>query len=79
MKTIISFFLLMVNIFSFAATVLFAMFGIYEHLMGPGDAEKALKKMNIPLNYHQVLIIGFISLALTIVCFLLRAKLSGKL
>lgn len=36
--------LLIVNIVSFAATVLFGLFGIYEQIMGPADAEKLLKK-----------------------------------
>ena len=71
--------LLIVNISSFAATVLFAIFGIYEQVMGPADAEKLLKKLHIPLNYNQVLIIGFICLALMIGSYILRAKLSGRL
>ena len=70
--------LLIVNIISFAATVLFAIFGIYEQIMGPADAEKLLSKLHIPLSYNQVLIIGFVCLALMIVCYILRAKLSGR-
>ena len=71
--------LLILNIISFAATVLFAIFGIYEQIMGPADAEKLLKKLHIPLSYNQALIIGFVCLALMIVSYILRAKLSGKL
>ena len=71
--------LLILNIISVAATVLIAIFGIYEQIMGPADAEKLLKKVHIPLSYNQALIIGFVCLALMIVSYILRAKLSGKL
>ena len=78
MTAFINTILLIVNIISFAATVLFAIFGIYEQIMGPADAEKLLSKLHIPLSYNQVLIIGFVCLALMIVCYILRAKLSGR-
>lgn len=51
-------FLLIINILSLIATVLFAIFGVYEIIMGPADAEKMLKKLHIPLNYNRTLIIG---------------------
>ena len=79
MTTFVSIILLIVNVITFAITVLFGMFGIYEQIMGPADAEKLLKKMHIPLNYNQTLIIGFICLALMISTYILRAKLSGKM
>ena len=41
-------FLLIINILSLIATVLFAIFGVYEIIMGPADAEKMLKKLHIP-------------------------------
>ena len=44
MTAFINTILLIVNIISFAATVLFAIFGVYEQIMGPADAEKLLKK-----------------------------------
>ena len=79
MTTFINTILLIVNIISFAATVLFAIFGVYEQIMGPADAEKLLKNLHIPLSYNQALIIGFVCLALMIVSYILRAKLSGRL
>lgn len=79
MTALINTILLIVNIISFAVTVLFAVFGIYEQIMGPTDAEKLLKKIHIPLNYHQALIIGFVCLALMIISYILRAELSGRL
>ena len=79
MTAFINAFLLIINVISFAATVLFAIFGIYEQIMGPADAEKLLKKLHIPLSYNQTLIIGFACLALMIISYILRAKLSGRL
>lgn len=79
MTTFINIILLIVNVISFVITVLFGVYGIYEQTMGPSDAEKLLKKLHIPLSYNQVLIIGFVCLALIIITYILRAKLSGKL
>ena len=79
MTTFISAILLVVNIASFAVTVLFGIFGIYDQIMGPANAEKLLKRLNIPLNYRQVLIIGFVSLVIMFIVYVLREKLSGKL
>ena len=79
MTAIINTILLIVNIISFAATVLFAIFGVYEQIMGPADAEELLEKLHIPLSYNQALIIGFVCLALMIVSYILRLKLSGGL
>lgn len=79
MKTIISAILLIVNIVLFVTTVLFTLFGMYEELASPAAAEKLLQKLHIPLSYNQVLIIGFVSLALMFITYILRAKLSGRL
>ena len=79
MRAFINIFLLIANVFSFVVTILFAIFGIYEQIMGPADAEKLLKKLNIPLSYNQTLIIGFTCIALTIITYLVRAKLLGRL
>ena len=79
MTTFINTILLIVNFISIAMTVLFAIFGVYEQIMGPADAEKLLKKMHIPLSYNQALIIGLVCLALMIISYILRAKLSGRL
>lgn len=52
MTAFINTILLIVNIISFIATVLFAIFGVYEQIMGPAGAEKLLKKLHIPLSYN---------------------------
>lgn len=79
MTAIFNTILLIVNTISFVITVLFAIFGVYEQIMGPADAEKLLKKLHIPISYNQALIIGFACLALMIISYILRAKLSGRL
>ncbi len=79
MAALINTVLLIVNIISFIVIVLFAPFGIYEQIMGPADAEKLLKKLHFSLSYNQVLIIWFVCLALMIICYVLREKLSGRL
>lgn len=71
--------ILIVNVISLVLTILLAIFGIYEQIMGPADAEKLLKKMKIPFSYKQVLIIGFVSLAVMIITYIWGAKLSGRL
>lgn len=70
--------LLIINIASFIVTVLFGVFGIYEQIMGPSDAEKLLKKLHVPLSYNQTLIVGFVCLALMIITYILRGKLLGR-
>ncbi len=66
MKLFINIIMQIVSIISYSATALFALFGIYELIMGPADAEKLLKKLHIPLTYNQTLIIGFIFVILAI-------------
>ena len=54
---------IIINILSFIVLIPFFTFGVYEVIMGPDDAKKMLNKLHIPLSYKQILIIGFISLA----------------
>ncbi len=79
MKLFINIIMQIVSIISYSATVLFALFGIYELIMGPADAEKLLKKLHIPLSYKQILIIGFIFVVLAIAGYIIKAKLTGTL
>ena len=79
MKLFINIIMQIVSIISYSATALFALFGIYELIMGPADAEKLLKKIHIPLTYNQTLIIGFIFVILAIAWYIIKAKLTGKL
>ena len=79
MKLFINIIMQIVSIISYSATALFALFGIYELIMGPADAEKLLKKLHIPLTYNKTLIIGFIFVILAIAWYIIKAKLTGKL
>ena len=71
--------LLILNIIFFVLTVLFSILGIYEQITGPAQIEKLLKKLNIPLSYNQMLIVGLACVALMTITYILRAKLSGRL
>ena len=79
MTTFVNVFLIILNIVSFIVTVLFAIFGLYEQIMGATDAEKMLEKLHIPLSYRQVLIIGTVSVFIMIFTYLLRTKFFGKM
>ena len=79
MKLFINIIMQIVSIISYSATALFALFGIYELIMGPADAEKLLKKLHIPLTYNQTLIIGFIFVIRAIAWYIIKTKLTGKL
>ena len=79
MKLFINIIMQIVSIISYSATALFALFGIYQLIKGPADAEKLLKKLHIPLTYNQTLIIGFIFVILAIAWYIIKAKLTGKL
>lgn len=77
MKTFINTVLLVANIISWVVVVLFGAIGIYEQITGPAGVEKLLKKLNIPLSFNQVFIIGIISIVLLWGTYILRKKLSG--
>ena len=52
MMDVASIILLVLNIISLGAVVLFSIFGVFERIFGPADAEKLLEKLHIPLNYQ---------------------------
>lgn len=74
----ISIVLLIINIISCVVAALVGIFGIFEQIAGAGCAKRLLKKFNIPLSYNQIFLIGIISIALVIITYILRRKLSGK-
>ena len=76
---ILDFILHAISIISFSIVVIFGVFGVYEQIMGPADAEKLLKRLRFPLSYNQVLLVGFISLGIMFISHLVRMKLSGKM
>jgi hypothetical protein len=71
--------LLALNIISFIGVIVFGLFGLYEQIMGPADAERLLKRLNIPWSYKKVLIAGFICVGLTIGLFIVRMELFGEI
>ena len=64
-----------INIVSFSVLLLFCIFGIYEEIMGSADLENLFKKLNIPLNYRQYVIIFILSLSITIISYFVLKEL----
>jgi len=79
MMKIFQYFLLIINIVSFVFVLIFGVFGLVEYFLGPAGVEKFLKKLKIPLSYSQVLFIGFLCLAVMIISYIVRKKLTGQL
>ena len=67
--------LLIINVITFAIMMLFIIFGIYDQIAGPGNAERLLKQMNIPLSYTQVFVIGFIWVVFTLILYKFRKEM----
>lgn len=67
-----------INIVSFSVLLLFGIFGVYEEIMGSADLENLFKKLNIPLNYRQYVIIFILSLFITIISYFILKKLSNN-
>lgn len=67
MNNIIKMILMFINGVTSFGVVVFLVFGIYEAIMGPQDAEKLLKKLKIEISYRQVLVIGLSCVAIMVV------------
>jgi len=73
MKDAIHVVLFIVRIVAFLITGAFALFLIYNEIMGSYKATKLLEQIKFPLNYHQVMIVGFIAiLVLAVVTFIIH-------
>ena len=57
---------IIINISGFVMA-LCAIFGIIDSLLGAGFAERLLQKMNIPLSYASIYIIGMLSATILLV------------
>ena len=68
-----------VTIISFAISVLYSIFGIYDQIMGSASTEKLLKKLHIPFSYTQIIIIGCVSIVIMFICIALRERLRGRM
>ena len=67
-----------IKIISFVVSMVFLVYGIYEQIVGPGGAERLLKKLNIPLSYNQAFLFSIVSGALFFITCILQEKLTGK-
>lgn len=70
--------LLIINAISFALMVVFTIYGIFEQIVGAGCVKRLIEKLNFPLSYNQIFLLGLVSIALVIITYTLRKKLSGK-
>ena len=70
--------LYIINIISFCCVIVFAIFGVYEQIMGPAEAERLLKKLNIPLSCNQVFLLAIIFVVIMMGSHFARKKLSGE-
>lgn len=70
-------FLFVLNFISLLCALISFIFTIYAEVMGRKDAEKLLKKVNIPWSYRSVTIVGLINFAIMLFLFNLRKELFG--
>lgn len=62
-------------IVSFAISMVFVVFGLYEEIFGPVKAKELLRRLHIPLSYNLVFAIGLICVISALLLYLLRDKL----
>ena len=60
---------------TFAFSVVFVAFGLYEQIVGPARAEELLRKLHFPLSYNQVFIVGLICVVSALLLYLFRGQL----
>ena len=73
----ICFVLMVLNIITFIASVIFMILGIYEWLMGADGLERLLQKLPIPIRYKTTLIVGFTCLGICIITYIAILKIKG--
>ena len=79
MKVFIKVSLIIVNIISLVGTVLFAIYGIHDEIMGPAASERLLEKLHIPLTYNQALFVGLACAVIMMATHILRLKMLGRM
>ncbi len=74
MKEFIKIILLLINIISCIAVLVFGTFGILAEILNPPTFEKLLTKLKISLNFDSFLLVAYISVVVLIVTYFLRKK-----
>ena len=74
MKSALRIVLLIINRISFVLVFLCGISGIVEQLLGPGNYEKMLKKLKIPLSYEQWWLFMLVCLIVLIITYILIKK-----
>lgn len=62
----------------FILVLAFIAFGIVDELFGPAQANRLLERLNIPLSYSQIIILGLICLVICMTLYYLRRRLFPK-
>ncbi len=78
MKMIINFIILLVCVVSSLILVSYSILGVYHEIFGAENTSKLLEILHIPLSYNQTIGVGFISLAVMLVTYIIRKKLFEK-
>ena len=72
MKMIINFILLLVCVVSSLILVSYSILGVHHEIFGAENTSKLLEILHIPLSYNQTIGVGFISLAVMLVTYIIR-------
>lgn len=79
MMMYLKYILLGINIIAAVGVITLGLFGIYEHIMGPLEAKKLLKKLNIPWSYDSIMVAWFICLVVMIISYIAQKAILGEL
>ena len=66
-----------INTISLVCVLDYGIIGFFDEIFGPGILEKVLECFNIPWSYNQAVVIGYISLSIMIITYLVRRKIFG--
>ena len=61
-------------VITFAISIVFVVFGLYEQIVGPARAEELLRKIRFPLNYNSAFIVGLVCVVSALLLYLFRGK-----
>ena len=78
MKEILKIVLILVSKVSSMILLIYGVIGIVAELLNPPVFEKLLSKLNIPLNYDELWMIGWINLAVFIITNLVKKYFFGE-
>lgn len=69
--------LLVINIALFIFSIGFVLFGLVDQIFSPAKAEQLLEKLNIPLSYGWMIVIGIVCIVASALLHFARRKWFG--